>query len=284
MDVTLNRTIDDVIVLGSGKSISNLSNAEIDYINRCKTVIALNKFMIGYKMAGILPTHIFFLDCHENSLKILNYIFGICIRDNLDGLTFVVASQMSELTYKTWQEWLKWWFKKNLDNTKQLFKRQKVSTLLSDLLGSFTLYRVPQKSDFVFTSHNHWLLGGEWATDISMPLYHYRGSLTSVLNYASIISPGRDIYLVGNDFNSSEYFFQKELQKLPFQWEDSTAQIVREKNKHFSVIEYEGKTIFDKLPFIVQKLKDNGNDIFCVNPDSLLVTSGNIPYKELPCS
>ncbi len=283
MDVTLNRTIDDVIILGSGKSISNLSKAEIDYINKCKTVIALNKFMIGYKLSGILPTHIFFLDCHENSLKILDYVFRICIRDNLEGLTFVVASQISDLTYRNRREWFQRWVQKNLDNTRRLLERQKVSTLLSDLLGKFTLYRIPKKSDFVFTSHNHWLVGGEWATDISMPLYHYRGSLTSVLNYAALISPGNDVYLVGNDFNSSEYFFQKEMAKLPFQWEDATAQIVREKNRHFSVIEYEGKTIFDRLPFIVQKLKDNGNNIFCVNPDSLMVTIGKIPYKELPC-
>lgn len=39
MYVTENRDIDDVIILGSGESILDLTDDEISYINRCKTVI-----------------------------------------------------------------------------------------------------------------------------------------------------------------------------------------------------------------------------------------------------
>ena len=56
------RNIEKVIVLGSGSSIKELSKHEVEYINKCKTVIAINKFAAFYKLSGIIPTHIYFHD------------------------------------------------------------------------------------------------------------------------------------------------------------------------------------------------------------------------------
>ncbi len=282
MDVLSNRHIDDVIILGSGLSISSLTPKEIEYINQCKTVIALNKFMAFYKLSGVLPTHVFFLDRHGNSLRFLKHILTVCRNDGLKNLTFIFHKKIEHLTYKKSTELVKVWFAHNLLNTKKLLKRKKSEPLFKCLIGLFPTFKLPVSSSVQHLSTYGWLDGGEWAKNTNTKLYHYRGSLTSVLNYVSVIKPDRDIYLAGNDFNSSIYFFQKELNLLSLNSNDWTTPIIKKHNKHFSAIKYEGKTIFDKLPFIIQKLQESGNSLYCINPESLLVTKGNIVFKCLP--
>jgi hypothetical protein len=246
-------------------------------------VIALNKFMAFYRQSGILPTHVFFLDFHDNSLNILDYIFNQCIKDNLEHLTFIVHKKIKHLTFKNKTQWYLIWLRRNTTNFKKIILGEQPNNSSSDFLGKFKVYRIPKKADFLFTVYNNWLEGGEWSNDVSQSLYHYRGSLTSVLNYVAIIKPKCDIYLVGNDFNSKDYFFQNELKDLQVNTDDWTTPIINEHNRHFSAIEYEGKTIFDCLPFIKSQLQKSKCPLYCTNQDSLLVTKGDILYKKLPC-
>ena len=44
-----------------------------------------------------------------------------------------------------------------------------------------------------------------WGKNLKDRLFHFRGSLTTVLNISTIIAPGYDIFLVGNDFNNANY-------------------------------------------------------------------------------
>ena len=53
MNVLSNRNIDKTVVLGCGKSILSLTQNEIDLVNHCKVVIAMNKYMAFYKKIGI---------------------------------------------------------------------------------------------------------------------------------------------------------------------------------------------------------------------------------------
>ena len=55
----MTRNIDKVIVLGSGKSIMDLTQKEINYINNCKYVIAVNKFAAFYESENNPNTYIF---------------------------------------------------------------------------------------------------------------------------------------------------------------------------------------------------------------------------------
>jgi hypothetical protein len=282
MNVLYNRSIDDVIVLGSGQSISKLTSEEIDYINRCKTVIALNKFMAFYKVSGIIPTHIFFLDKHDNSLIILEHILNVCNNDKLKNLTFVLHRDIEYLTYTSYRGLFKVWIKHNLKIIKHILKNKEADSILKGIAGKFTKFRIPPSSSISFFTTHRWLEGGIWARDTSMKLYHYRGSLTSILNYVTLIKPKKDVYLVGNDFNSNKYFFQKELDSLKIDSKDWTTPIVEKHKKHFSVIGYEGKTIYDKLPFIIDRMIESQNHLYCTNPESLLVIEGNLVYKGLP--
>ena len=66
----MSRVIEKVIILGSGESILELTPKDINYINSCKTVIAVNKFGLFYKKSGIIPTHFYFHDRFENNFLI----------------------------------------------------------------------------------------------------------------------------------------------------------------------------------------------------------------------
>lgn len=280
----MNRDIDKVIVLGSGKSINNLSKEEIAHINRCKMVIAFNKYMAFHDLVGIIPTHVYFLDVHDNSLKILSYILKKCRKDNLKNLIFIVNSELKKLNCSNQLVWLIKKIKIKLSILPKIFsgneKRRHLKMLFGDdfLLESFNTYRFFFTNHIDYMKHGH---GGEWSKSISPLIYHYRGSLTSILNICSILSPNTPIYLIGNDFNSSEYFFEQHLENFEFSMNDFTTPIIKEKDLHFSVIDYKGTTIFDVLPFIINKLKETGNDLFCINPDSLLVTKGGVEYLKL---
>ena len=278
MNVLSNRDIDKTIVLGCGKSILSLTQDEIDHVNHCKIVIAMNKYMAFYKKMGIIPTHIYFVDNHENSRRFLEYIFDVCEKDNLNGLTFIVSKSLKSLLY--------------FSRIKQTFLILKNS--FRDLATSIRLMRAkhfflnrrhyihkPPHSSFQFISTTDWLHGGAWADSLQENLFHYRGSLTSVLNYCTIAAPNQDIFLLGNDFNGSEYFFEEELKNIPFDWTDWTTSTTKKENKHFSFIDYQGTKMQDYFPFILSELNKRNINLFCTNKDSLLVKECNVSYLKL---
>lgn len=281
MNVTKNRVFDDVIILGSSKSILDLTENEIAYINKCKIVIALNKYMAFYKKSKIVPTHVFFLDNHDNSTLFLEYIIKVCRKDNLKNLSFILHESLKTYTYTNRNQINKIYLNFIYNYIIKLIRRKQRNSIFK-IENYPKVNLLPMKSKVVFTTPNNWLEGGEWAVNLKQPLYHYRGSLTSVLNYVSIIAPKKSIYLVGSDFNSSIYFFEKELNNLNFITNDWTTPIIKKENKHFSAIDYNGTTIFDKLPYVIEKLYENENRVYCNNKESLLVKNGGIQFKNLP--
>lgn len=256
----------DVIVLGSGMSVLNLSEAEIEYINQCSVRIAVNKFAAFYKKVNIIPTHIYYVDSYETSVILfLKHIFQICRNDKLENLTFILNKNLN---------------KKNFLSNKLHFYLKKQYRIINnkDLLK---LFLIPHNCNLEFISHQDWLTGDKWSDNLEEPLFHYRGGLSTVLNYVSVKYPNHPIRLVGVDFNSPCYFFQEELEKLNFSWQDRSTPITKQERKHFSAIPYEGTTIFDKFDFIIENLKFSGNEIFSCNPKSMLVTKNLVEYKKL---
>ena len=84
------RVCESIIVLGSGLSISNLTEEEIRYINCCKIVIAVNKFMLFYDKSKLLPNYVYFHDCKsEGDFAIFSKILEVCRRNDLEGMVFV---------------------------------------------------------------------------------------------------------------------------------------------------------------------------------------------------
>ncbi|MBE9166961.1 hypothetical protein IQ238_05225 [Pleurocapsales cyanobacterium LEGE 06147] len=256
----------DIIILGSGMSILDLSEAEIQYINECPVRIAVNKFMAFYKKVNIMPTHVYYVDAYQTSVRLfLQYIFDVCRKDKIENLTFILGKHLN--------------CKKLTSNQLYFYIKQKYFNLRKNDNSNFFL--VPKNCSFEFISHQDWLEGNEWSNTLERPLFHYRGSLSTVLNYVSIKYPDRPIKLVGVDFNSPSYFFQDELEQLNFTWQDWTTPVTKQEKIHFSAIPYEGTTIFDKFDFIVENLKSSGNEIFSCSPNSLLVTKNLVKYGQV---
>lgn len=280
MNVTLNRDIDKVIVLGSGESILELSHEEIDHINRCKMVISINKFMAFYKEAGIIPTHVYFVDRNYNGLLIVNYILKMCEADDLQGLVFIFHKSLKLRVYRTW-------IKKFFNQIVLFFYyglrflRRFRKELLNEMVDTRKFLKISKNHTYQYITHTLSTKGKVWRKSLKHKLFHYRGSLTTVLNYVSIVSPQTDIYLVGTDFYGATYFYEKELEELNIDWKDWTYEVVKERKKHFSFHDYKGVKMTDKFPFIIKCLEESDNKLFCINKKSLLVTEANVTYKEL---
>ena len=278
MNVLSNRNIDKTIVLGCGKSILDLTKEEIDHVNHCKVVIAMNKYMAFYKKIGIIPTHVYFVDNHENSRRFLEYIFDVCEKDNLNGLTFIVNEALRNLLYSSKFALLRLLFRNSFSD---FVKSIRLICVRHFFLNRRHYIHSPSYSHFQFIATTDWLHGGAWAETLQEKLFHYRGSLTSILNYCTIIAPTKDIFLLGNDFNGSEYFFEEELKSFPFDWTDWTSSLTKKENKHFSFIEHQGTKMQDCFPFILSELDKRNTKLYCVNKKSLLVEECGVTYHGL---
>lgn len=262
----------DIFVLGSGESVSELSDAEIDHINRATCRLAMNKFMAFYKLARILPTHVFYVDYYnEGCGDFLQHIFDVCIQDKRADLVFVLNKLVeSQIVLSRTARLLR--------SLRAVVRRQ----------SGERLYLAPRNCSYEFITHTDWLTGGQWATSLSEPLFHYRASLTSVLNYLSIRFPATTIKLVGVDLNSPRYFFHHQLRELPFYQEDWTGPITAEKGVHFTALEYQGTNMFDQFNYILESLRTTGNKLVNCNPRSLFVEKAILPYAPVisqpPCS
>ncbi len=282
MDITKDRFFDDVIVLGSGLSINNLTSDEIEYINKCKTVIAINKFMAFYKKSNIIPTHVYFQDSHDQSFTFLKYIFSVCKNDKLENLTFIIHSSIDTSNfYSTKLQYIKNWIQIKFKHSLSFFKFKEFRSIIKRLLSNEEQIPFPKNAKIIKMQKQRMLENGGWATSFHEPLFHFRGSLSSVLNLVTIIAPGENIYLVGTDFGGPNYFYEEDLNKLDMDWKDWTYDLVKTEGKHFSAMNYNGTNMFQIFPKINNHLKSYGNNIFCNNPESLLVKKNCVKFKKL---
>jgi hypothetical protein len=280
------RKIKKVIILGSGESILNLTDEEIKHINSCEIVIAVNKFTAFYKKAKITPTHVFFHDLF--GINILLYILKTLKKDKIEGITLYTNSFTKNILYFNKRELFLKFIKDFL-----LFRLKALIIIIIKfgmntgihrfkLFRKITYYRVPKSYEIHSLKLTNWNSEEEsWANTIEGDIYHYRGSLTTVLNIVSIIAPKYEISLVGNDFNGDKYFYENELDSLGIPWRDFTYDKVKKEKIHFSYHKINGKTMNDKIPFILKMLKLTGNKLSSNNSKSLLVVKSGIMYKKL---
>jgi len=220
--------------------------------------------MAFYDVAGVLPTHVYFLDFHQNSHLFLQYIFDICVKNKISNISFLLSER---LKYRI--------FYPSSSRTINQLKY-----LLSRVFKKFVLF-APAHCHYTFLRRTKWLKGGKWAESLEEPLYHYRSSLTAALNYMSIVYPGRRIKLVGIDLNSPTYFFESRLKELNFDYSDWTTPITRERSVHASVLDHQGTTLMGKLDFVISELEKTGNEVVSCNRNSLLVEKGFVKHARV---
>lgn len=284
---------DYVLVLGSGISILNFTPIEQELLGDCAIKLAINKFSAFYEKAGIMPTHVYFEDVHDlSSILMLKYIFKL-FRKKEGKIIFIVSEVYKNQLFKKYFVFI---FKKIIHrfktylnmilvklgrNTLKLINVNLFNKFVHFLTKSlknkpFLLYNlVPKDSEIQFINVKHCENKEDfWASSLKDPLYHFKGSFSSVLNYISICFPGKTILLAGVDFDSSDYFFEKELDNLNFKTEDWTYDLRKKHNKHYSIIQTDGVKIDDALPFMLEKLKQTNNEIYSLNENSYLVKKG----------
>ncbi|MBN1364463.1 MAG: hypothetical protein JW976_06635 [Syntrophaceae bacterium] len=286
-DVTKGRDIDRVIVLGSGMSILKLTDEETAHINRCKVVIAVNKFMAFYKLTGILPTHIYYHDGSGANIEMFRFILNTCIKDKLENLTIITNpffkmikrnNAISSIIRIVITDILMFRLKVII---KILIGRPIDSVQKNVLFRKYKRLNYPQKCNIIGIKTHHWMKGGDWSNSLKKKLYHYRGSITTVLNYVSICYPNIDIFLIGNDYNGSKYFYEEQLEALNINWKDHTFDQTKAQNRHFSFQIIDGTKMTDKFPEIMKHLLKSNNSLYCNNDKSLIVTEANVEYRKL---
>ncbi len=258
----------ELFILGSGESINSLSAKERAYINSSSVKFAQNKFTAFYKKAEIVPTHVFFVDHFSYvSINVFQYILDLCAREKLWDMKFVVNEKMRRFFFK--QKGLVYYALKY--NPLSLYKG----------FPYRPYYHLPYPFSFDFIQASNHLVDGPWAKNLDEEMFHFRSSLTSMLNYISIVFPGYTIKLIGVDLNSSGYFFDDEIKELNMVVEDWTTTLSRKQNTHFTALEYKGTSMLDKFPFMIRELSRTQNALFNCNPDSLLVEKGLVPFKAV---
>ena len=250
------------VILGSGESINQLTPEQLDFINSQPVRIGLNKYSAYFHKAKITPTHIYFTDIFsEASRNYLQLIFRKLTDLDL-GPTYILNKKVR---YRA---------TKNRLGHKVL----KLAYWLPNLFFNHfkTILLLPKSGTFEFIGYQSWNdPSNTWSTTLTKDLFHFKGSLSTVFNYCALKFSDHDILLVGVDFNGSRYFFQDELDQEEFETSDRTTAMTKTENKHFSLIPTEdGLTLFDKLPYILEKLAEQNIAVHSISASSRFVQDG----------
>ena len=290
-----------ILVLGSGKSILNFTTKDHELLDECIVKIAINKFSAFYEKAGIMPTHVYFEDIHDvSSVLMLKHIFKLFRKNKNKNITFIVSEIYKKQLFERYASFVFVKIGSQLKTHINLFlvklARITLKIVNVNLFNKFVFFLakhlktreellynlVPKESILQFIKIKHCYNGENyWASSLKDPLYHFKGSFSSVLNYISICFPNKTILLAGVDFDSSDYFFEDELDRLDFKTKDWTYDLSKKHNKHYSIIQTDGEKIDDALPFMFEKLRLTNNKIYSLNENSYLVKKGFVEKINL---
>ncbi len=85
---------DYIVVLGSGKSVNDLTLEQREFLNSCTVKIGINKYGAFYKKAKIIPTHLYFLDDYDNkTIRFFMYMLKQLKKDKIQELTLLVSDR-----------------------------------------------------------------------------------------------------------------------------------------------------------------------------------------------
>lgn len=277
---------EDVYLLGCGQSVLDLTTEEVECINRAPVRLALNKFVAFHKVAGIVPTHVWFTEDHNDTYRILQYIFDVCERDDLENLTFVMGRHTGQVF--SWRA--RYWAERVRRSAYYRILRR-LSPRRFPAIPHWNMLMAPAAGrlgwQFERVDRTNEVFGPMvWATSIEQPLFHHRTAFTAGLNYLSVKWPKATIRLVGTDFNGYGYFFDEEAQRRGIQWHDFTSSLQAERQAHFATIpdaiQERPGTVFDVFPFMRKSIENQGGSIACNNPASATIQHGLADYAPIP--
>ncbi|WP_397303643.1 hypothetical protein [Nonlabens ulvanivorans] len=278
-----------VVVLGSGYSINQLPENLVSWINKCAARIAVNKFGYFYDDTEIIPTDLYF---HDN----LNSTADFFLRQSIDKLSSLGSIKFYlNVNLKSYVFRSKLSF--NLRQLHRIFITNTIRFLRYTIkpihLSSFNSLkkRLNKKNEFkdIYISSDSTVrfieikelfdINNTWGKSYNEILYHFRGSLTTVLNTIAIEYPNYKILMVGVDLNDNRYFFDKKLKSINDKMSvgnDWTTPYMDKEGKHFSAIEMKGVTIFDAIEYCTTNLKSTNNLVYAFPDKNAKIFEQNV--------
>lgn len=238
----------DTFILASGKSLLDLSSEEKNHINK-SLCISFNKYLMFYDKVGIIPNYHYQLDAFDKSgIYVFQNTINKILKDKLYNIELICGSVLSNLI---------------LSNNIKI--KHKITSLNPKIGNGWN----PNFEDI------------GWSSDPYSSLFHFKGSLTSVINFAHALKPNNDIKLLGADMTSSEYFFNEEFEK-DSNMHDWTYDLMKKTGKHSSALtEVGGYTQEICMPWIKEQTNKTGSNIYICSKKSLYYTENILEYKEV---
>ncbi len=257
-------TKNECFIIGSGRSLLNLTPEEKQYLNTHPNVLALNKYLLFYEQIGILPKALFIADGHYPTPMIV----------------FKIMRKAQTLAQKP-TYYLDEFYRKLfvIPPLESVWARKRRDKMFVD-----NEYVAPLGIDYpnvVFFKHRWGEYSGfSWAKTLKESLYWFHTSLLTAINLAFVIYPGCDIKLLGVDLQGPEAFYHEEIMKHPDLLDHHYRRSIKELGQHPTAVAQtpDGRTMFDALEMIVFELEKHGVKLLCCNPNSLLVTQNVCKY------
>lgn len=282
-----------VVILGSGVSINSLPEEIKIWANNTKIRIAINKFGAFYEKAGIIPTDIYFHDFQDETSE---YFFYETINSTKNiATTYYVSPVTKDFMTKSFFRFYYLFFMYFITSYRSFFQR--ISRKLVKPFNKKTHDRIctffnkfNQRKPLLLNKHNDiygvnvhylWDLDNKWAKKMNEELFHFRGSLTSVLNLVSIRHPKLNVLMLGVDLITKEYFFDQELEALykktglGYDW---TQSFMNDSGKHYSAAVDSGVTIFDRFDYVVDCLDKTNNKIYAYPIENATIFNGLVKF------
>ncbi|MFP4500214.1 MAG: hypothetical protein ACLFTT_04365 [Candidatus Hydrogenedentota bacterium] len=257
---------DTVYVLGSGVSMRRLSDEERRFLNT-RTTVGMNKYLLFWDLLDVYPTHYFLADIHYPALRV-----------------YEESVQRVEETGKPVHFLLD-----------QTYRKRYGAGLLKRLFNTpfrVGVYRrhgywynpavMPARVTYFKRCHR-WRAPEQWGTSLDDLMFFWRGSLSCLINLLTVIGLGRRIKLLGVDLNTAGSFFDDALETRPYLLDPyMKMQGQGQRPRHFTAMPHQGMPgIQAKWPFIQENVRAQGYELYCCNPDSLLVREGLCPYAPV---
>jgi len=259
-------------ILGSGRSLLNLTEADKSYINNAEFVLAFNKYLIFSDLVGIRPTHYLLGDDGIKADVMLRETVAICKQRGYEDLTFILGRAYQPNTTD--------FIKRKRRLKRQMSPHKRLFFPFFDRKDTAALSYAGRNA--IYIDRHYWLEGGDWARALNETIFHFRGSLSGAINLANIFHPTYDVKLLGVDLDHHAYFFQEAIDADPGKWGVFLQRLTTHSENHETIVDYKGVGgIQEKFPFMVEQVARTGGRLLCCNPSSYLVEHGIVPFAPI---
>ena len=267
-DLTANPGDNTVYILGTGRSLLNLSSDERRYLDAHPRTLAMNRFYLYYERLDVCPSMLFLSDFNYYADLILH----ACIkrlREEGRSLPYYVSD--GYIRFYRSAAWRHLTFKRKM--RRRLYRQSGYKP--GPLPDYDRLEGFPVSNE----AENFY-----WARNFNTPLYHRRGSLTVAINLANLLYPGACIKLLGIDLSSPGYFYDEMITSQNRDlWVDNKYDQSKRLGVHANARpkRHDSTTLCDVMRDVNAELTSQGVGLFCCSQGSLLVTEGVVPYAPV---